>query len=270
VLTYGGLYNFVRIAQFALYQYDKLCEGSKEAQQIFIDQAKYLISAQGEDGGYRYLQPNRTYSANSGWLSGMAQGEAASVLLRAWALTGNEDYKIAALAALGPLRRDILAGGASYIRDGRVFFEEVAVPAFCHILNGHIYAAFGVWEACQSGIADEKLANLHNSAVKTLEEWLGHFDADGWSYYNLGIDDWGVRPLASLWYHQGHVAQLEVYSAMVGSRIFGDTARRWASALHDPGAHSRVWRHGFYLLGRSALKRVRLATPIVYRFADAT
>lgn len=257
VLLTGDIYYPVRIAQFALHTYTQALRGDARARARFLAQARYLRDAQDSGGGYRYPMDLPAYGAASGWLSGMAQGEAASVLLRASRLTGDAAFLRAARSALRPLEKDVTEGGASSLRDGEVFFEEVATLQPCHILNGHLYAAFAVWEFVRFFSADAALVDLHERAVATLARWLPRFDVDGWSTYDLAIDDGGRRHFASLWYHHFHIAQLRVYSVMTGVASFGAMADRWNDALHNGNVRASVWRYNAQSLTRAVRRRAR-------------
>lgn len=264
VLKIGAYRNPVQISQYALTQYALAYDGHAMARARFLAQADWLVSAQRLDGGYEYPIPLAAYNAKPGWLSGMAQGEAASVLLRAFSLTKDVRYRDAGLRALAPLRRDVRQGGASFLRDGAVFFEEVAATPECHILNGHIYAAFAVWEYVRFGLGDADLALLHAGAVRTLQRWLPAFDAGGWSCYDLAIDDEGRRHYAPLWYHHFHIAQLRVYAVMTATPQFAAMAERWCNALDRTDVRARVWRYNAKSLARSFRRRVTHANVVAF------
>lgn len=251
--------NPVQIAQYALDQYERCDEASAKAR--FLAQADYFVRAQRADGAYPYPIALPAYSANPGFISAMAQGEVASVLLRAFALTRNDAYLEAGKSALRPLLRSVDDGGASYIDGEDLFFEEIAADPPCHILNGHIYAAFGLWEYVAAGFADAALCNAHQTALATLDRWLERFDLGGWSSYDLALDENGRRHFASLWYHQFHIAQLRVFAAMTGRPRFHTMADRWEGALTRFNVRAAVWEHGAKSLvsacGRRARGRVR-------------
>ncbi len=264
VLKLGSYRNPVQIAQFALTQYALAYDGHHMARARFLAQADWLIEAQRLDGGYPYPIALPAYNAAPGWLSGMAQGEAASVLLRAYSLTQDPRYRDAGLRALAPLRRDVRDGGASFLRDGAVFFEEVAAQPECHILNGHLYAAFAVWEYVRFGLGDEDLAHLHANAVETLKRWLPAYDAGGWSCYDLAIDDAGRRHYAPLWYHHFHIAQLRIYALMTATPAFAAMAERWNEALERNDVRARVWRYNAKSLLRSLRRRVTHGSVVAF------
>ena len=235
----GVAYNPVSIAQYALHEHQRLCDGDSSARERFFNQVRFLESAIGEDGAYRYQVAMPQYGVRPGWISGLAQGESASVFFRALALTGETRYRALALRALEPLRRDIAVGGTSLIRDDAVFFEEIA-SAPCHILNGHLCAAFAVWESIAYGVADDELRRLHEGAVRTLADWLPRYAADGWSYYQLASRA-GERHYASIFYHQTHIVQLRAYAAMTGVPAFAETAEAWLCGLERWDVRARVW-----------------------------
>lgn len=252
----GTFPNPVSISQYALSQYDSASSGYACAKKRFLRHARWLRDHQRNDGGYPYPIPLPAYGVEPGWLSAMAQGEAASVLLRAYALESDPSYLEAGLNSLEPLARDVCEGGALFVRGSRVVFEEVASPQPSHILNGHLYASFALWEYVEHRFVRKELAQLHNDAVNSLARHVHEYDANGWSYYDLTADERGVRHEAPLWYHQFHIAQLHVYAAMTGNELFESFSRRWQASLDSPLARARVWNYGFYRTASALNRRV--------------
>ena len=236
-----GTYNPVSIAQYGLYCYGELTAGNEALRIPFFRQAQFLRRYQRQDGTLPYWKPFPRYHENPPWISAMAQGEAASLFLRAYSLTSERSYLDAALQAVESLKVDVARSGASFIRGDAVFFEEIASNEPAHILNGHLYAVFGVWELCRFGFGDSDLQRLQHCAVQTLARWLHLFDASGWSYYQLARNSNGARYYAPMNYHQYHIAQMYVLEAMTGVKIFGEYARRWHAGLNDRKLHLRVW-----------------------------
>lgn len=257
LVTESGLYTPVTMAQFAFHEYAQYTAKKTPLARIrFLAQADYFVRHQRDDGGYPYSLALPDYGARPGWLSAMAQGEIASVLLRAYALTGDERYLERGVRALSPLKLDTRSGGATFFRDGAVFFEEVATDDPCHILNGHLFAAFGVWEYVRFGIAGDDIYALHQDAVRTLESWLPKFDCDGWSAYDLALDEHGRRHLSPMWYHQFHIAQLHVYGCMTGVRAFSEMSERWRDALARKRVRAQVWRYHADSLVHAVRRRI--------------
>ena len=234
-------YNPVTIAQFALYAHERSLRGVAGSRDAFLAQVQYLTSRQRSDGAYPYDFGVPEYAIQPGFICAMAQGTAASALTRAFVMTGDTRYRDAAMCAVEPLKRDVSVGGATFMRDGYVFFEEAASPQGYHILNGHLFACFAIYDLGRFGLADAELRSLHERAIETLLRWLPYYEDRGWSYYHLAVRGGGNRHLAHISYHQLHVAQLYVYAAMTGRQDFRSIARRWEGALHDFGTRARVW-----------------------------
>jgi hypothetical protein len=154
---------------------------------------------------------------------------------------------------------DTREGGVSYIRGNDVFFEELATPEPCHILNGHLYGAFALWEFIRFDLVGKEYVELHDSAIRTCERWLSHYDAGGWSCYDLAVDRRGRPHYANLWYHQFHIAQLQVYAAMTGRRSFALMSERWNAAQRKMRVRAQVWSYGLQSaldgIGRRLVRR---------------
>lgn len=245
VLLGGGSrrYHAIRIAQFALHRYDVWhATNDSSAREDFFAQATYLRDAQ-EDGSvtglYRFGFPWTKYGAPAGWSSAMAQGEAISVLLRAEAARPGRGYGDAALRAATPFAYDVRHGGV-VTRDGReVFFEEIAVEPAAHVLNGCIFALFGLWELAQrTGIV--WIRELVGDVFATLRNRLPRYDTGWWSLYSLMRSASGHPHVATLKYHAFHVAQLHVLAAMSNDAFFDETADRWEKYIERADCRSRV------------------------------
>lgn len=263
-VLYKGAYHPVSIAQYALHCYELFSDGDGAARDTFLRQAEYLRGAQQPDGTYPYPFPHPGYGVAAGWISGLAQAETFSVFLRAYAITNDEAYLDAARASLAVLERSTAEGGAAFIRENDVFFEEMpARPT--HILNGHIFCAFAVWEATQCGLASAHLQELHRAAIETLVKWLPLYDDDGWSYYELAVQGEGKRRYVPITYHQTHINLLHVYSAMTGRREFEEMSARWRRGLDRWDVRVAVWRDSIEWVADTAIRRLRRAPAGAWR-----
>ena len=120
-----------------------------------------------------------------GWIGGLTQGLTAS----AFALSGDTEY--AERAARGLLK---------YCYKDGVIFER---PGHL-ILNGWIYAIFGLYDA---GISIDQ-------CVAVLLKMLPVFDCGYWSKY----DDIGM--ISPVFYHHVHIEQLQALRRITGNREF--------------------------------------------------
>jgi hypothetical protein len=196
----------------------------------FIVQAAHLIDTQDENGGWRYPVPVPRYGVPAGWYSGMAQGLAASVFVRAAQLTGDRAYERAAERAADLMFRSTGEGGTGiYDAQGRAFIEECPSDPPSLILNGAIFGLVGALEL--AGTTDQRT----RAAVERLRTDLPAYDNGYWSVYDLRF---GVS--ASYAYHALHVSQLRALAWLTGGMEFGDVAAIWERRARDPRCRGRA------------------------------
>ncbi len=246
LLLRGGVYHPVRIAQYGLQQHACwLRTRSPENLRRFLANARWLRDNQqrhhGIEGCYEYDSPEPYHGALAGWISALAQGQAISLLLRAAQERPDDGFGEAAARAAQPFRHDIKDGGVVWRSvDGDVFFEEYAVASPPHILNGALYALWGLLEfAKKSG--EGWAGDVTKSAVATLVRRLPAYDAGYWSYYSAMATPRGFRRVSTLKYHAFHIAQLRVTAALTNERTFLEFAARWRAYQKSWLCRCRVW-----------------------------
>jgi len=237
LLNYQGAlglqYNPIAIAQYGLGNYNLFCRSEdKDRLRKFLLVADWLV---------RHLERNpkglwvwnhhfdweyRT-PLKAPWFSALAQGQGLSLLARAHRETGNGSYVEAAARAFEGFCRGTDDGGVSYVdRSGYVWFEETIVEPPTHILNGFIWATWGVYDYYLYTQSHEA-KSLFSEGVRTLKDNLYLFDASFWSLYEQSGTH--MKMLASPFYHQLHIVQLQVMYRLTGESVFADYAIRWQS-----------------------------------------
>lgn len=156
LLLRNGKYHYhpVYISQFALGAYDHyLAFQDASARNSLLKCAVWLMNHMKKHGNFflwEYTFVNDDYPGGLytlPWYSAMAQGQGASVLLRAFIETGDNRFLKAAERALEPLFTDISRGGLSVVRDKQYIFPQEYPTKFASdILNGAIFAYFGVYD----------------------------------------------------------------------------------------------------------------------------
>jgi len=159
------------------------------------------------------------------WYSGLAQGLGISLLVRAHQQTSESKYLEVAEHVFVSFLKSTDEGGVSFIDSrGNTWFEEYIVSPPTHILNGFIWAAWGVYDyflATQSTAAH----GLFNAAVETQRANLDRYDLGFWSLYEQSET---VLPMiASPFYHRLHVVQLRVMHRITGHAEFLRFADKW-------------------------------------------
>lgn len=229
----GKQYNPIAIAQWGLGNYNQFCRShSVASREKFLAAADWLASRleQNQHGlwvwnhhfDWEYRSPLR-----SPWYSGLAQGQGISLLVRAHAETGNQAYLRAAALAFASFRKSTAEGGVTFSDpDGDLWFEEYLVSPPTHILNGFIWAAWGVHDYFLA-TGDNSAEKLFQCAVATLLRNLDRYDLGFWSLYELSGT---LLPMvASPFYHRLHVVQLRIMHRLSGEEKFAQVADRWES-----------------------------------------
>lgn len=158
--------------------------------------------------------------------------------MRAYTQTGDQRYLEAARRAFEAFSREPADGGVSW-RDerGRVWFEEYIVDPPSHILNGFLWAAWGVYDYGLL-MKDEEASSLFAEATKTLVENLERFDTGYWSLYELSPTR--LPMLSSPFYHRLHIIQLQVMHKLTGEPRFLECAYRWEGYERHPFKRRRA------------------------------
>jgi len=234
----GMQYNPIAIAQYGLGNYNLYRRtGDPERRRKFLSVADWLAA---------YLEPNpsgfwvwnhdfdweyRT-PLKAPWYSALAQGQGLSVLVRAHRETASPRYLQTAQLAFEPFLETVDKGGVADVdAQGYTWFEETIVNPPTHILNGFMWASWGVYDY-HLHTGDPQAERLFGEAVRTLAHNLHRFDAGFWSLYEQSGTR--MRMLASPFYHQLHVVQLQVMHRLTGAPIFAEYASRWEGFRANP------------------------------------
>jgi heparosan-N-sulfate-glucuronate 5-epimerase len=229
----GRQYNPIAIAQYGLARFNRWCETRADAdRRRWMNVAEWLAghlqpNAHGVRVWFHHFDWPYRELLQAPWYSGLAQGNGLSMLVRAAAATGDPSFATAAHEAFESFERPVSSGGVILTDErGDVWIEEYLVDPPSHILNGFIWAAWGVYDyANWSG--REQASRLWERCVETLERRLHEFDVGWWSLYESPHG--GRRMLASPYYHRLHITQLEVLHQLTRRRAFADAAARFAS-----------------------------------------
>lgn len=243
----GLQYNPIAVAQYGLGNCNRFKHtADPERRRKFLAAADWLAShleknpAGLEVWNHHFDWEYRT-PLRRPWYSGLAQGQGISLLVRAHRETGDDRYSDAARRAFVSLTRRVEEGGVIH-RDaqGRSWIEEYLVSPPTHILNGFIWAAWGVYDYYLL-TRDAEAKRLWDDSVSTIREALPGYDAGFWSLYEHSGTK--MRMLASPFYHGLHIVQLSVMQRLTGEEIFGETAARWEGYRASPANRVRAWIH---------------------------
>ncbi len=227
-------YNPVTVAQYALGLYEMHLHGDEKALADFLVQARWLKDRMTPEGRLEYRFDYLPRGLESGWISAMAQGEAISVLVRAHRVTSDAAFLDAARLAYTPLDTPVSRGGVLLLDGEDTWLEEYPQEPPSHVLNGHIFALWGVRDL-HLATGEESIGARYDAAADTLARHLPEYERDGWLLYQLGEPGPARRQ-----YYGLQLDQVRALALMTGDARFEEAARRWALPFEQP----LVWRAG--------------------------
>lgn len=213
----------VAIFQYGLGAYDLYLQtGEEKYLKKFNQTVEWTVDHQDEKGRWNtffYVYPDHPYGA-------MAQGEGASLLLRAYTHSSNIEYLKAAQRAVDFMLLPLDKGGTTIFDNNDIVFAEYThLPV---VMNGWIFAWWGLYDYVlatnDSGVYKKALDSSCNSLIKRLPKFKTWY----WSKYDLG----GM--MASPFYHNLHIAQMQALYELTGVEIFDQYAKRWHKQQKNP------------------------------------
>ena len=240
----GLQYNPIAIAQFGLGNYNLWRRtADPERRKKFFLIADWLAA---------HLEPNAHGLAvwnhhfnweyrdtlKAPWYSALAQGQGISLLVRAHKESGDARYLDAARQAFASFQQPFDQGGVAFTDEsGDLWFEEYIVDPPTHILNGFIWALWGVYDYFLA-TRDSSAQELFSRGVRTLLHNLDRYDLGFWSLYEQS----GTRlpMVASRFYHQLHIVQLRVMHRLTGEETFARVADRWENYSRSRAKRTRA------------------------------
>jgi hypothetical protein len=241
MLDYRGViglqYNPIAIAQWGLANYNTFCATGDQARWQKTRNAADWLVANLEQNPHGLWVWNHHFdwdyrdTLKAPWYSGLAQGQGISLLVRAHAQLKEGKYQRAAQQAFVAMTRPIREGGVLFEdAEKNLWIEEYLVDPPTHILNGFMWALWGVYDyalAC----SDPSAKTIFDRSTQTLLRNLSRFDTGYWSLYEQSGTR--LKMLASPFYHRLHIVQLRVMSQLTGDARFVAYADQWeAYAQH--------------------------------------
>lgn len=198
------------IFQYGLGCYDLiLLNGDLKYIEQFKKCVDWAIDNQDEKGGWDIS----SFAGKKSKYGAMAQGEGASLLLRAYLYYKNKVYFDGAKKAIDLMLMPLEQGGTSRYSDNELYLMEfMDLPC---VLNGWIFSQFGLYDfllVCN----DQKYQELYDQSLNTMKKHLHDYDNGYWSKYDEG------KMIASPFYHKLHISQLSAISMIDNDRIWTD------------------------------------------------
>ncbi len=243
-LGHDGGRLHVAAAQWGLGCYERYLAGEGDAWLAAARRtADHLDAEQQTEGPQRggwvhEFRHRHTFPLEPPWLSGMAQGEGASLLLRVHRETGEERYAQAARLALDPMEIPSAEGGVRANLGGGFFPEEYPTSPPSLVLNGGLFALWGCFDVALA-LDDPRARELWEEGLATLAAHIDDFDTGYWSRYDLFPHP--VANIASAAYHQLHISQLRATLTIAESAPLAAAADRFERYAAARGAAARAF-----------------------------
>lgn len=234
----GLQYNPIAVSQYGLGNYNLfLRTEDQERRRKFLAVADWLVrSLELNEAGLSVWNHHFDWEYRSTlrapWYSGLAQGQGISVLVRAHKETGDGSYLQAAGLAFESFCGSTDEGGVIFTDDaGDIWIEEYIVSPPTHILNGFIWASWGIYDY-HLATGNELSRAIFRQSVSTIAKNLHEYDIGFWSLYEQSGTR--LKMIASPFYHRLHIAQLRVLHTITGEQVFAEYAERWEAYRQNP------------------------------------
>ncbi|MDQ6780753.1 MAG: D-glucuronyl C5-epimerase family protein [Candidatus Eremiobacteraeota bacterium] len=219
--------NAVTVAQYALELYHNVVNRhSREDERAFLRQADWLVEHCKSGCVYTFAHPPQI--SRTRWISGMAQGQLISVALRAFQLTHEPQYFTAAKYSLQLLKKPVSDGGTLATDANGAWFEEYPQSPPTHVLNGDMFALFGVWDYYRV-TKDPDAKALFERGIAALREGLARSDTGFWGRYDLLHAGLCTRAYMDL-----EIAQARILTSISGDAAIRALADRFQSYEASP------------------------------------
>jgi len=237
MLDYRGIigcqYNPIAIAQYGLGCFNRFRrEGDTSWLRRARSTADWLVNNLDQNESTRWVWMHHFdfeyyKKLEAPWYSGLAQGQGIALLVRMARACKEQKYANVADRAFETMTASVDDGGTLFVDDdGNWWIEEYITDPVTHILNGMIWALWGVYD--YAAFSNNKLASdLWQRCLLTLKNKLELFDCGFWSLYDLA--PLPKKNLTSSFYHQLHIVQMEIMFRLSGLSFFKDYLTQWAS-----------------------------------------
>lgn len=184
------------IFQYGLGCYDLMLQTNEDK---YVNQFKkcvdWAFENQDEKGGWNIS----AFAGSKSPYGAMAQGEGASLLIRAYIYYKETKFFGAAKKAIDLMLMPLDDGGTCKYSNGELFLMEfMDLPC---VLNGWIFSQFGLYDFVTVS-KERHYKELFDLSLDTMKKHIADYDNGYWSKYDE------KKMIASPFYHKLHIAQL--------------------------------------------------------------
>ncbi len=196
-----------------------------------------LLSHQRPDGtwAYHFDYPMEWAGTEmrAPWVSALAQGQALSLFVRTYRLTGNQKYLNAGRRAMRAFAVPVNQGGVLRIWHGHKFYEEYTTKRPALVLNGFLFSLIGLREFADE-TQDADAWRLWREGEETAASLVRRYDMGGGaSSYGLAHLAGGPNPtpVGGAFYPQIHVDLTREMYNLTGRQVYREMSKKWSAVL---------------------------------------
>ncbi len=226
-------YSPVNICQYSFMLLADYIENENKSQVTILKSCiNKLDEGKIETNDYIYWEntkPNKRYDISTPWVSAMDQGQCLSFFLRYYQITGESYYLKKAHKIFKYFNVSVKDGGFKKVDSkGFLWFEEYPSTPSSYVLNGFIYALYGLYDYFR--ITKNKTAKIFiDESNKTLIDNIHKYDCFYWSKYDLL-----KKELVRYYYQKNvHVPQLKSLYLLTGNEIFNFYSLKWEKNVNS-------------------------------------
>jgi hypothetical protein len=175
----------------------------------------------------------KEFNSEPNWVSGMYQGQILSCFSRAYHLSGDPQYLDLCQRTWNSYELKLGEKyGFRYVDHYGLWFEEAPKLPANHILNGFIYAIWGILDYFKIS-GKQELNNTWNQCIETVLKAIEDYDLGYWSLYDL------KGTITSYYYQSVHIIQMQALYDQTGFEIFKEKSEKWNYQLRSPSCRFR-------------------------------
>ena len=252
------VYYPISIGQYGLAIWHRYLQtGEDEDKNRFLEIADWFHQNRIDDqrlGSYWLTDVDKpAYHIKAPWRSAFSQARAINILLRAYQLTGKQEYQKVSERTLLPFQYPVKEGGITTFLPEGPFYEEYPsseIPVL--VLNGMIFSLCGIYDYLRVFPEHLLASEIFEKGISTLQKILPRYDMDYWSRYSLCEADFHpeIDP-STIGYHHLHIIQLELLYRLTNIPIFSQYAEKWKQQV--------TWRNilRMYFIKYRALRKMK-------------
>jgi len=141
-------------------------------------------------------------------------------------------YRDSGQKALGAFNVPVAEGGVLAKWQGLDYYEEYPAQTPTFVLNGFIFALWGLWEF-QLITGSTEAMSYYESGLKTLEHCLKEYQIPNLNWSRYDLYPFKVTNIASIFYHKLHIQQLRAMTLLTGNEMFNQQAEIWEKARNS-------------------------------------